>query len=147
MISADNPGTSLIPTGSDGTTEPAAYEVCNLCEAVGDGNATCWACVERWTFCDTTELVAILRTRAPGKPTGREEVSAFVEKLERITSQPPAPTRRPFKPDQHRVNRGDWRRASGLTICAICHFPFADHADVRGYEWLQRLCDGRLVKL
>lgn len=55
--------------------------------------------------------------------------------------------RKPRKPDQILVDRGDWRRASGLTTCVTCGCPFADHASVRGYEWLTRLCDGRLVKL
>lgn len=53
---------------------------------------------------------------------------------------------RPRKPDKARVDRGDWTRASGLVVCT-CGFPYADHDSVRGFEWLTRLCDGRLVKL
>jgi hypothetical protein len=54
---------------------------------------------------------------------------------------------RPYKPDKKRVDAGDWIRASGLCICQVCGFEYYDHAPVVGYEWLQRLCDGRLVKL
>lgn len=57
------------------------------------------------------------------------------------------PSRRPFKPDAIRVERGDWVRASGMCICDVCGVSYFDHATVRGYDWLQRLCDGRLVKL
>lgn len=56
-------------------------------------------------------------------------------------------TERPFKPDKVRVDRDDWTRASGLCVCPTCELPYFDHATVRGYEWLNRLCDGRLVKL
>ena len=55
--------------------------------------------------------------------------------------------RRPYKPDVIRVERGDWKRASGACICEVCRQEFFDHAPVVGYPWLQRLCDGRLVKL
>lgn len=55
--------------------------------------------------------------------------------------------RRPFRPDKLRVDRNDWMRASGLAVCTTCELLYADHASVRGYEWLTRLCDGRLVKL
>jgi hypothetical protein len=54
---------------------------------------------------------------------------------------------RPFKPDRIRVDRGDWERASGMCLCTICGCSYFDHANVRGYEWLNRLCDGRFVKL
>jgi len=59
----------------------------------------------------------------------------------------PVEPRRPFKPDEIRVERGDWQRASGLCRCEICGCEYYAHANVRGYEWLNRLCDGRLVKL
>ncbi len=55
---------------------------------------------------------------------------------------------RPHKPDRIRViDRGDWTRASGLSTCDVCACTYFDHASVRGYDWLTRLCDGRLVKL
>lgn len=54
---------------------------------------------------------------------------------------------RPFKPDRIRIDRGDWRRASGMCVCQICGCDYYDHPNVRGYEWLTRLCDGQLVKL
>lgn len=55
--------------------------------------------------------------------------------------------RKPSKPDAILVERGEWRRASGLTTCHVCSLLFADHGRVLGYEWLTRICDGRLVKL
>ena len=55
--------------------------------------------------------------------------------------------RRPYKPDVIRVERGDWTRASGMTLCEVCAVCYFDHAPVVGFEWLNRLCDGRLVKL
>lgn len=55
--------------------------------------------------------------------------------------------RRPYKPDAIRVDRADWMRASGMSICEVCGVCYFDHAPVQGYEWLRRLCDGGLVKL
>lgn len=57
------------------------------------------------------------------------------------------PPRRPFKPDAIRVDRGDYTRASGMCICEVCGVCYFDHATVQGFTWLNRLCDGRLVKL
>lgn len=54
--------------------------------------------------------------------------------------------KRPYKPDLIRVERGDWSRASGMCLCDVCATAYFDHAPVTGYEWLTRLCDGRLVK-
>jgi hypothetical protein len=58
-----------------------------------------------------------------------------------------ADERQPYKPDQIRVDRGDYVRAAGDTICTICNCVYYDHAPVVGYAWLRKLCDGRLVKL
>lgn len=55
--------------------------------------------------------------------------------------------RRPYAPDQLRVDRGDWNRASGHCDCAVCGLNYFAHVPVLGFEWLTRLCDGRLVKL
>lgn len=54
---------------------------------------------------------------------------------------------RPFKPDRIQVNRGNWRRAGGDSVCAGCACVYYDHATVRGFTWLRRLCNGDLVKL
>lgn len=32
-------------------------------------------------------------------------------------------------------------------LCPVCGYKYYDHAPVIGYPWLNRLCDGRLVKL
>lgn len=53
---------------------------------------------------------------------------------------------KPCRPDAARVDRGDYVRAAGDTVCT-CGFLYYDHDTVRGYRWLHRLCDGRLVKL
>jgi hypothetical protein len=55
--------------------------------------------------------------------------------------------RRPFAPDQIRVDRGDYVRASQDVVCPTCGCEYWRHATVQGYEWLHRICDGRLVKL
>lgn len=68
---------------------------------------------------------------------------------------------RPNKIDVLRVERGDWFRAAGDAECSgwhhpdgnraaggiSCGRPYRDHPSVPGFEWLHRLCDGRLVKL
>lgn len=54
---------------------------------------------------------------------------------------------RPYKPDQIRVDRGDYVRASGLVLCEVCGVCYFDHPPVVGFEWLRRACDGRLLKL
>jgi hypothetical protein len=60
----------------------------------------------------------------------------------------PYPQRkRPYKPDLIRVERGDYVRASHLMVCDGCGCMYIEHSPVVGYEWLNRLCDGRLVKL
>lgn len=64
------------------------------------------------------------------------------EHLDELTQR-----KRPYKPDQKRVDEGDYIRAGGGAICDRCGFPYYDHAPVVGYEWLTRACDGRLLKL
>ena len=54
---------------------------------------------------------------------------------------------RPKKPDQLRVDRGDVIRASGEAECSVCGCLYYDHDTVRGFRWLHRACDGRLLKL
>jgi hypothetical protein len=58
---------------------------------------------------------------------------------------------RPNAIDHRRVDLGDWVRASGNTVCGFrinsCGRPYHEHPVVPGFEWLRRLCDGRLVKL
>ncbi len=60
--------------------------------------------------------------------------------------KPGQPGRKPYKPDLIRVERGDWIRASGMCLCDVCGVSYFDHSPVTGYEWLMRLCDGRMVK-
>lgn len=55
--------------------------------------------------------------------------------------------RRPYKPDQIRVDRGEYDRAAGDTVCETCGCVYYDHAPVVGYSWLHRLCNGKFVKL
>ncbi|QIG77419.1 hypothetical protein EVB64_093 [Rhizobium phage RHph_TM61] len=54
---------------------------------------------------------------------------------------------RPYKPDQIRIERGEDYRAGTHTICDHCGCEYADHEPVVGYEFLNRLCNGNLVKL
>jgi hypothetical protein len=55
--------------------------------------------------------------------------------------------RKPYKPDAKRVDENDYARAGGDTVCSRCGFAYYDHAPVVGFPWVQRLCDGRFVKL
>ena len=54
---------------------------------------------------------------------------------------------KPYKPDQIRVERGDPYRAGTHQTCEICGCEYIDHEPVIGYEFLNRLCNGNLVKL
>lgn len=66
---------------------------------------------------------------------------------------------RPNVIDQQRVKLGDFARAAGDAVCSgalpaphsnrhvTCNRSYYDHPTVQGFEWLHRLCDGRLVKL
>lgn len=51
------------------------------------------------------------------------------------------------KPDQFRIDRGDYIRAGGDVTCSVCGFKYYDHPEVKGAEWLNRSCDGTLLKL
>lgn len=53
----------------------------------------------------------------------------------------------PSKPDQIRVDDGDWYEAIASNTCFHCGCRFDEHVKVPGYWWLTRLCDGDLVKL
>jgi hypothetical protein len=58
---------------------------------------------------------------------------------------------RPNRIDRWRVDLGDWTRAAGEAMCnyriVACGRPYHEHPVVPGFEWLRRMCDGRLVKL
>jgi hypothetical protein len=55
--------------------------------------------------------------------------------------------RRPYKPDMIRVERGDFERRATNGTCTVCGCENIEHEPVIGYPWLNRLCDGSLVKL
>lgn len=55
--------------------------------------------------------------------------------------------RKPYRPDQVRVDRGDFVRVSQMSTCVVCGCDYWEHAPVQGFEWLRRGCDGRLLKL
>lgn len=55
---------------------------------------------------------------------------------------------RRYKPDVVRVEQmDDWSDSHPDEICDICGCRLKDHAPVSGFEWLNRLCDGELVRL
>ena len=62
-------------------------------------------------------------------------------------AETPIETRRPNKVDKHRIDHGDYVRASGDVTCKVCGHVYYDHPAVMGYEWLRRACDGKLLKL
>lgn len=76
-MSPDNPGarpSEIMP----------GHDVCNLCGAIGNGNVTCWACVDRWDYPDElrNQLVVELRKREPAKPCDGRDVRDFLAMLE-----------------------------------------------------------------
>jgi chromosome segregation ATPase len=73
--------------------------------------------------------------------------NSALAKIERLEDEQEADRSRPFRPDQKRMDRGDWSRASQYTVCEVCGCQFWEHATVQGYQWVHRICDGRLVKL
>jgi len=46
-----------------------------------------------------------------------------------------------------RVQEPAFEQADGSTICSRCHERFYDHEPDTEYPWLNKLCDGRKVKL
>jgi hypothetical protein len=63
------------------------------------------------------------------------------------TPSPDVERQRTYKPDEIRVERGDWSRAGGDVRCGVCDCVYYDHPSVIGYSWLRRTCTGKLVKL
>lgn len=49
--------------------------------------------------------------------------------------------------DRKIILEGAWRRAGGGVICDICKKEYNDHPLVHKYAILNKICDGRLVKL
>jgi hypothetical protein len=47
---------------------------------------------------------------------------------------------------QAQVDNDEWLRASGESVCS-CGKKFSKHPSIQGYDWLNVLCDGTLVKL
>lgn len=53
----------------------------------------------------------------------------------------------PSEVDQRLVEEGNWYRADGSCVCPSCDDEYQYHPAVEGYDWLNRLCTGDLVKL
>lgn len=49
--------------------------------------------------------------------------------------------------DAGKLRDNDWRRVSGDCVCGVCGKLYYDHPPVLGALWLNRICDGNLVKL
>lgn len=71
---------------------------------------------------------------------------AFAD-VSRVSSDADVVPKRPNKVDKHRIDHGDYVRASGDVMCKVCGHIYYDHPVVVGFEWLRRACDGRLLKL
>ena len=67
--------------------------------------------------------------------------------LRALQNEHAAERRKPYRPDAKRIDAGDWTRASGQCVCDVCGCLYFEHAPVQGFEWMHRICDGRLVKL
>lgn len=78
-------------------------------------------------------ILQVLRRRMEEKETGVTQL-----KYERQS---------PYAPDRIRIERGDWKRVSSLSVCETCGLEYTRHAPVIGYPWLNRICNGDLVKL
>lgn len=74
-------------------------------------------------------------------------VSAKLQTLPKAGGVGHLEPKRPNKVDKHRIDHGDYVRASGDVTCAVCGHVYYDHPTVSGFEWLRRACDGRLLKL
>ena len=48
--------------------------------------------------------------------------------------------------DRLRLDRGDMVRVGGDAVCEVCGFKYYDHPTIQGARFLQRACDGRLIK-
>lgn len=48
---------------------------------------------------------------------------------------------------EERLENDEMRRAGGECICEICGKTYLSHPPILGYEWLNILCDDRIVKL
>ncbi len=48
---------------------------------------------------------------------------------------------------EQRLENDEMRRAGGECVCEICGKVYLDHPAIRDYEWLNLLCDNRIVKL
>lgn len=46
-----------------------------------------------------------------------------------------------------KIDEGNYIRACGDALCKKCGLPFKRHDFLKGFEWLNILCDGTLVKL
>lgn len=94
------------------------------------------------------QMVCGCRPYQPDRPiVGRVIPDAVPRDPEREYERGIVISERPRKPDQLRVDRGDYIRAGGNAECSICGFEYYDHDTVRGFRWLHRACDGRLLKL
>ncbi len=69
------------------------------------------------------------------------------DEFERLQSEQSVASKKPFRPDQKRMDAGDWQRASQYSVCPVCELEYWEHATVQGFEWVHRICDGKLVKL
>jgi hypothetical protein len=49
--------------------------------------------------------------------------------------------------DRKKLESGEYFRVAGDAICTHCKCPFSLHPAVQGALWLNRACDGDLVKL
>lgn len=46
-----------------------------------------------------------------------------------------------------KIKRGDWRRAGGGVVCAVCSKTYTEHRTVVNTGGLKQLCNGDLVHL
>ncbi len=49
--------------------------------------------------------------------------------------------------DRKKLEAGEYLRVAGDAICVHCKLPFSLHPAVQGALWLNRACDGDLIKL
>jgi len=139
--STDAPGTFFCSCGANGELAEVSDHLSHVSREEADA-----ALARVWTMVCTAE------DRSYTSIELKEMIASCTDATDRLRTlsrsvESPAEMRRVNKVDQHRIDHGDYVRASGETYCKICGHMNYDHPQVVGFEWLRRACDGKLLKL
>lgn len=93
----------------------------------------------------TAEGIELLRKCISMSVADKEDLRLANTTLDAI--QQSLAHRKPFIGDHIRVERGEFVRGSGESICTVCGQKIYDHPSVPAYSWLRRHCNGNLIKV